>query len=47
MGSLRHVESGKVVTIGAAEFFTYDPESEKLSSVFVFFDPDQIRRRLQ
>jgi hypothetical protein len=46
-GSLRHIESGKVVTIDTGQFFTYDPESEKLSSVFVFFDPDQIRRQLQ
>jgi hypothetical protein len=46
-GSLRHIESGKVVTVDTGEFFTYDPESEKLSSVFVFFDPDQIRRELE
>jgi hypothetical protein len=29
------------------EFFTYDPESEEFSSVFVFFDSIQIRRQLQ
>jgi hypothetical protein len=45
-GSLRHIESGKVVTMDTGEFFTYDPGSEKFSSIFVFFDPDQIRRQL-
>jgi hypothetical protein len=46
-GSLRHIESGKVVTVNAGEFFIYDPESGKLSSVVGFFDPGQIRRQLE
>jgi hypothetical protein len=45
--SLRHIESGKVVTVDAGEFFIYDPESGKLSSVVGFFDPGQIRRQLE
>jgi hypothetical protein len=46
-GSLRHIESGEVVTIDTGEFFTYDPESGKLSSVVGFYDPGQIRRQLE
>jgi hypothetical protein len=46
-GSLRHIDSGKVVTMDTGEFFTYDPESGKLSAVFIFFDPGQIRRQLE
>jgi hypothetical protein len=44
--NLRHIESGKVVTVDAAEFFTYDPGPGKLSSVVAFYDPGQIRRQL-
>jgi len=33
--------------VDAGEFFTYDPESGKLSSVVAFFDPGQIRRQLE
>jgi hypothetical protein len=45
--NLRHIESGKVITVDGAEFFTYDPESGKLSSVVGFYDPGDIRRQLE
>jgi hypothetical protein len=44
---LRHIESGKVITVDGAEFFTYDPESGKLASVVGFYDPSQIHRQLE
>jgi hypothetical protein len=45
--SLRHIESGKVIRVDGAEFFTYEPETGKFSSVIGFYDPNQIRRQLQ
>jgi hypothetical protein len=45
--SLRHIESGRVVTVDGAEFFTSEIESGKLSSVVAFYDPDQIRQQLE
>jgi hypothetical protein len=33
--------------VEGAEFFTYDIESGKLSSVVAFYDPDQIRLQLE
>jgi hypothetical protein len=46
-GSLRHIESGKVINVDGAEFFTYDPESGKHSSVIAFYDTSQIRQQLK
>jgi hypothetical protein len=45
--SLRHIESGMVITVDGAEFFTYEPKSGKFSSIIGFYDPNQIHRQLQ
>jgi hypothetical protein len=39
-------ENSRVIDVDEAEFFTYDPESGKLSSVVGFYDPGQVRRQL-
>jgi hypothetical protein len=46
-GSLRHIESGKVIAAQSADFFVYDPESGKFSTVVAFDDQAEIRRQLQ
>jgi hypothetical protein len=46
-GSLRHIESGKVITIESAESFTYDPELGKFSAVTAFYDLTQVKQQLR
>lgn len=41
-----HTATGRPIRLDGADFFSYDPDADRLSAVVGYFDQQQIRRQL-
>jgi steroid delta-isomerase-like uncharacterized protein len=42
-----HTPTGRQIHLDGADFFTYDPDTDRLSSVVGYFDQQQLRQQLR
>jgi steroid delta-isomerase-like uncharacterized protein len=42
-----HADTGRTVVLEGADFFTYDPEADRFSTVVGYFDQSQLRKQLR